>query len=79
MEIRVKDVEESKSRKEGIRVETATFGPFDFSTPTVHSSKDLRRKQNFEAFVVRMDTDIHRDPSTLNRESRVFSFHFNPC
>ncbi len=43
-----------KSRKVDFRVETETFGPFNFSTPTVHSSKNLRRKQNFEAFVVRI-------------------------
>jgi len=50
-EVRVK---ESKSRKEGVRVETATFGLFDFSTPAVNSSKNSCRKQNFEAFVLRI-------------------------
>jgi len=55
-------VEESKRRKEGVRVEIATFGLFDFSTPTLHSSKNLRRKQNFEAFVIRIKKNDDEEP-----------------
>ena len=67
-------VEESKRRKGGVRVEIATFGLFDFSTPTLHSSKNLRRKQNFEAFVIRNTRSLN--DSSISESG--FSSNSNP-